>query len=226
MIGVFDSGEGGLCTVEKIKELSPSADICFLADRENAPYGTKTRSEIISLTKKNIKRLREEGAGKVLIACCTASSVYPYLTDAEKEISVPVIDATARLALEKSKTKRIGVIATRATAESGAFERAIKNIDKNAKVWTEEAQSLVFLIENGARDGNLKKREAEQIKTVISRINSYPFDILILGCTHFPRLERTISELSGRETVSSALAGAYEILKDTKADGSGRTIFL
>ena len=55
MIGVFDSGDGGLCTVEKIRKLAPYADICFLADRENAPYGTKARSEIISLAKKNIK---------------------------------------------------------------------------------------------------------------------------------------------------------------------------
>lgn len=226
MIGVFDSGEGGLCTVEKIKELSPKTDICFLADRENAPYGTKTRSEIISLTKKNIKRLKEEGASKVLIACCTASSVFPALTDEEKKISVPVIDATARLALEKSKTKKIGVIATRATADSRSFEKAIKAINEKAEVWTEQTQELVFLVENGMRDGNLKKRDTEQLKKILSRIKTYPFDILILGCTHFPRLENTISGILERETVSSALAGAYEILKSTESTGSGRTIFL
>ena len=226
MIGVFDSGEGGLCTVEKIKELSPKTDICFLADRENAPYGTKTRGEIISLTKKNIKRLREEGASKVLIACCTASSVFPALTDEEKKISVPVIDATARLALEKSKTKKIGVIATRATVSSGAFEKAIKTIDNSAEVRTESAQELVTLIEDGACDGKLKKRDIEQIKTILLRIKDYPFDVLILGCTHFPRLENTISDILERETASSALAGAYEILKSTENTGSGRTIFL
>ena len=226
MIGVFDSGEGGLCTVEKIKELSPKTDICFLADRENAPYGTKTRGEIISLTKKNIKRLREEGASKVLIACCTASSVFPALTDEEKKISVPVIDATARLALEKSKTKKIGVIATRATVSSGAFEKAIKTIDNSAEVRTESAQELVTLIEDGVCDGKLKKRDIEQIKTILLRIKDYPFDVLILGCTHFPRLENTISDILERETASSALAGAYEILKSTENTGSGRTIFL
>ena len=226
MIGVFDSGEGGLCTVEKIKELSPKTDICFLADRENAPYGTKTRGEIISLTKKNIKRLREEGASKVLIACCTASSVFPALTDEEKKISVPVIDATARLALEKSKTKKIGVIATRATVSSGAFEKAIKTIDNSAEVRTESAQELVTLIEDGACDGKLKKRDIEQIKTILLRIKDYPFDVLILGCTHFPRLENTISDILERETASSALAGAYEILKSTENTGRGRTIFL
>ena len=78
MIGVFDSGNGGLITVEKIRELSADADICFLADRENAPYGTKSKNEIISLSKRNIKRLRDAGADKILIACCTASAVYPF----------------------------------------------------------------------------------------------------------------------------------------------------
>lgn len=226
MIGVFDSGDGGLCTVEKIRELAPRADICFLADRENAPYGTKTRSEIISVTKKNIRRLREAGASKVLIACCTASSTFPYLTNEEKQISVPVIEATARAALEKSQTKKIGVIATRATAASGAFEKAIKEIDRSAQIWTEGTQELVTLIEDGACDGKLKKRDTEQIRTILSRIRDYPFDTLILGCTHFPRLENTISGILERETVSSALAGAYEILKSTENTGSGRTIFL
>ncbi len=226
MIGVFDSGDGGLCTVENIRRLAPETDICFLADRENAPYGTKTRGEIISLTKKNIKKLTEAGANKILIACCTASTVFPFLSKEEKEIAVPIIDATARLALRESKSKKIGVIATRATALSGAFEKSIKGVSPDAEVYTEEAQELVSLIENGARDGALKKRDAEKTKEIISRIKEYPFDVLILGCTHFPRLEKTIFNLTERKTVSSALAGATEILKYSQNGGSGRTMFI
>lgn len=226
MIGVFDSGDGGLCTVEKIRGLAPDTDVCFLADRENAPYGTKSKTEIISITKKNIKRLSEAGAEKILIACCTASTVYPFLTKEEKEISVPIIDATARLALKKSKSKKIGVIATRATALSSAFERSITQRCPAAEIYTREAQDLVSLIENGARDEALKRRDKEKVKKIISRIKDYPFDVLILGCTHFPRLEKTISSILERETVSSALAGAMEILKYSKKGGSGRTIFI
>ncbi len=226
MIGVFDSGDGGLCTVENIRRIAPKSDICFLADRENSPYGTKSRGEIISLVKKNLKRLSEAGADKILIACCTASTVFPFLTAEEKERAVPIIEATARLALKESKSKKIGVIATRATTLSGAFENSLKRISPDALVYTEEAQELVSLIENGARDENLKKRDAEKIKEIISRIKNYPFDVLILGCTHFPRLEKTISALTERKTVSSALAGAYEILKYSQGDGSGRTIFI
>ena len=226
MIGVFDSGDGGLCTVEQIRRLAPESDICFLADRENAPYGTKTRSEIISLAKKNIKRLTEAGANKILIACCTASTVFPFLSGEEKKIAVPIIDATARLALNESKSKKIGVIATRATALSGAFEKSVKRLSPTAEVYTEETQELVSLIESGVRDETLKRRDAEKIKEIISRINDRPFDVLILGCTHFPRLEKTVSALTGRKTVSSALAGATEILKFSEEKGSGRTIFI
>ena len=226
MIGVFDSGDGGLCTVEKIRELSPLSDICFLADRDNAPYGTKTRREIISLAKRNIKRLRSEGAQKVLIACCTASSVYPALSEEERAIAVPIIDATARTAVNKTKSRKIGVIATEATALSGAFEKSIKALLPDAEVYTEETQELVSLIEAGACDAQIKGRALEKLEKILQKIKKYPFDVLILGCTHFPRLEKTISHIVERETVSSALAGAEEILKYTDSRGSGRNVFL
>ena len=226
MIGVFDSGDGGLCTVQKIQMLSPLADVCFLADRENAPYGTKSPTEILSLVKKNIKTLLREGAERVLIACCTASCVYPLLSDGERRVSVPVIDATARAAIEKTKTKKIGVIATQATVHSGAFEKSIKKLLPSAEVYTEEAQELVSLIESGVRDENVTARSIEKIKKILSRIKKYDFDVLVLGCTHFPRLEKTISEIVERETVSSALAGALEILKTADTKGSGKRIFI
>lgn len=226
MIGVFDSGDGGLCTVEKIRELSPRADICFLADRENAPYGTKTSSEIIRLTKRNIKILRDAGAKKILIACCSASSIYPALNEEEKKISVPIIDAAVKCALEKTKNRKIGVISTNLTARSMIFEKKIKEILPSAEVYTEPAQELVSLVESGVSDANLKGRSKEKIEKILSKIKNYPFDTLILGCTHFPRLQKTISEIVGRETVSSALEGAKEILKKTSGDGEGKSIFL
>ena len=226
MIGVFDSGDGGLCTVEKIRELSPKADICFLADRENAPYGTKCTSEIIKLTKRNIKLLRAAGADKILIACCSASSIYPTLSEEEKRIAVPIIEATARRAIEKTKSGRIGVISTLITARSGAFERKIKELLPSATVYTEPTQELVTLIERGASDRNLRTRTKEKIEKALSRIKQYPFDTLILGCTHFPRLENTISEIIGTDTVSSALEGAKEILKKADGEGEGKIIFL
>lgn len=226
MIGVFDSGDGGLCTVEMIKRLSPGTDVCFLADRKNAPYGTKTKDEIIALTKNNIRKLRNAGADKILIACCTASTVFPFLSDEEKEIAIPIIDATAALAASKTKTKRIGVIATRATVLSGAFRESVKRIIADAEVIERETQELVGLVEGGARDGSVTAEEYEKLERILSEIKTEEFDTLILGCTHFPRLKETISEIVGRETVSSVEAGALEILKYCTAQKRGITLYI
>ena len=226
MIGVFDSGDGGLCTVERIRAASPLIDVCFLADKKNAPYGTKTRGEIISITKKNIKILSDMGAEKVLIACCTASSVYTALTESEKRIAVPIIDATARDAVKKTKSGKIGVIATRATVLSGAFEKSVRQVLPSAEVFSEEAQDLVTIIENGVNDKNISHRARVAVEKILSGIKRHDFDVVILGCTHFPRLEGTISEILGCETVSSASSGAAEILSIADTRGSGRTVFL
>ena len=147
MIGVFDSGDGGLLAVEKIRERSPECDLIFLADRENAPYGTKSRAEIIRITKRNIKRLKELGASRILIACCTASSIYGELSEEEKSIAVPIIMPSARRAASITKTGKIAVISTEATARSGAFERALKSLLPCPAIYTEPAGELVSLIE-------------------------------------------------------------------------------
>lgn len=227
MIGVFDSGDGGLLTVEKIRELSPECDLVFLADRENAPYGTKNRADIIRITKSNVKRLRELGASRVLIACCTASSVYSSLSEEDRKIAVPIIKPTARRAAALTKSGRVALICTEATAKSGVFERELKAVMPSATVYTEPAGELVSLIENGLCDKNIKESGIEKIRKILSGLEGKSFDTIILGCTHFPRLEKTISEIFGKKTtVSSALEGAKEILKIEKKGGNGLTLFV
>ena len=226
MIGVFDSGSGGLCTVDKIRELSRDADIIFFADRKNAPYGTRSKAEIIRITRQNIKYLRGLGATRILIACCTASSVYYALSEEEKRIAVPIITPTARKAAKITKNKKIAVISTEATAKSGIFERRLKTIIPDCSVYTEPAQELVSLIENGLCDENITETGAEKAEKMLSRLKGLDFDTLILGCTHFPRLEKTIGRILSCQTVSSALAGAEEILKLEGRGGNGTTLFV
>ena len=96
----------------------------------------------------------------------------------------------------------------------------------DAEVYTEETQELVSLIENGVRDSNIRNGTRKKLEKILLRIKRHRFDVLILGCTHFPRLEKTISESLNCETVSSADAGALEILKSANTDGSGITVFL
>ena len=74
MLGVFDSGVGGLAALRELRRLLPFEDMIYLADKENAPYGTKTEDELVALVREDVKRLRELGAEKILMACCTAST--------------------------------------------------------------------------------------------------------------------------------------------------------
>lgn len=225
MIGVFDSGVGGLCAFSELRRLLPREDIIYLADRKNAPYGTKTKEELIALTKKDIQRLREMGVRQILIACCTASTVYSYLDFDEREISLPIITPAAELA---AKYGRVYVIATRHTAESGAFGRAIRHFGGSLVIESAE-QELVRLVESGSRDGRLSRAcecEIDRIAEDIKRANA---EALVLGCTHFTHLEGEFKKrLSGVKIISPAKLGAYalyEKIKDKRAE-NGRNIYM
>ena len=91
MVGLFDSGSGGLNTVRYIKENAPDVDLVYLIDRARAPYGIKTEKELVGITSENIERLLDMGATRVLIACCTASTVHPQLSHGLKIISIPIV---------------------------------------------------------------------------------------------------------------------------------------
>ncbi len=109
MIGVFDSGAGGLFALAELRSLSPSADIVCFADRKNAPYGTKKKDELISLVTSGIDTLLAEGCSEVLMACCTASTVWELLPMRQRAVSVPIIVPTAEESLRLSKNKKIGI---------------------------------------------------------------------------------------------------------------------
>ena len=228
MIGIFDSGDGGLCTLKKIREMDKNVDVVFLADSKNAPYGTKTAAEILEISANNINTLIDCGAESVLIACCTASSLHQYLPRRERELSLPIIDATVRLAKKKMADRFLNaaVICTEASARFGAFNRSIRREIPNAKCASYPMQELVTLVQQGARDESLTVSQYRRCKEILSKIKNENFDILILGCTHFPMLEKTISSILDKETVSSAYAGAAEILKRTDGCGSGKTIYI
>ena len=226
MIGVFDSGVGGLSAIKELRKIAKNADICFLADRENAPYGTKTLDEIANFSKKNIEKLLSLGAEKILIACCTAGVAYKYLSESERAVSLPIIDFAAKRALELTKNGRIGVIATKRTVEEKAFTKAIAAFSKSIDVFELEAQAFVGMIENGARDGNLTEEDKEKISSLLSPLLDKEIDTLILGCTHFPHIENEIGRFLGVKTVNPALEGALEIVKIANVSGNGRTIYV
>lgn len=228
MIGIFDSGVGGLTALCEVRRLMPRADITYLADRENAPYGTKSDEQILYCVKRNLERLRVLGAKKILIACCTASTLYSRLTPEEREISIPIIIPAARAAVEATENRRIAVIATRATVRSRAFSRAISAECDRCKALECDAQELVGMVEGGARDGTpLSEPDARTLFEILRPINSFGADTLILGCTHFPHIRKHIAALlPDVKLISPSLEGALELAKSTVAEENGTTVYL
>ncbi len=223
MIGVFDSGVGGLCAYRELRRLLPRQDIIYLADRKNAPYGTKSKDELVALTKNDIKRLREMGADKILIACCTASTVYPYLDEWEKEISLPIITPAA---LAASKYGKAAVIATNHTVASHAFKDAIRALS-GTQVKEIACQELVSMVEGGCRDGSISDRCRELITRIRDIALDFGAEALIMGCTHFSHLEGEFKRLlPGVNIISPASEGARTMAKQIKRKTeNGKTVY-
>ena len=211
MIGIFDSGVGGICAYRQVRRMLPYEDIIYLADRKNAPYGTKTKKEILSFTKKNIEILKNYGASEILIACCTASTLYPLLSEDERAISTPIITPTAKLVAKTGG--RIAVIATEHTVKCRAFSSEIAKFS-DASVVEMAEQELVSLVEGGNRDGAVTPEGEEYLSLLRERIYKTKARTLILGCTHFSHLEGELSHLlPDIKIVSPAREGAKEIVK-------------
>ena len=226
MIGVFDSGVGGLTALFELRRLLPRTDMIYLADRKNAPYGTRSEDEILSLAENCVERLTDAGADKILIACCTASTLHSRLTDGARRITTPIIAPAARAAVRVSRG-RIAVIATEATVRSHAFSRAILG-ECECEVTEFAAQELVPMVEGGATDKKpLTPEQKSILLRVLEPVRASRADTLILGCTHFPHLAGHISAMLPQvQLVSPSLEGALEIAKSTADRGGGRTVFL
>lgn len=226
MIGVFDSGVGGLTALAELRRLLPRTDMIYLADREHAPYGTKSEEEILSLAESCIKRLITAGAEKILIACCTASTLHSRLTEGARGITTPIIAPAARAAQRVSLGK-IAVIATEATVRSHAFRRELLSIGE-CEVTEHATQELVAMVESGASDRKpLTLGERSTLSRLLAPIKASRADTLILGCTHFPHLRDHIAAmLPGVKLISPSREGALEIARSTEDRGGGRTIFL
>ena len=196
MIGIFDSGVGGLTVARAVMKQNPGYDIVYFGDTAHTPYGTKSPETVISYTINNIEFLLSQGARLIIIACNTASSV---VTAAVLEqFSVPifeVITPAVDLAVQASKNLHFGIIGTRATVSSGIYEKKILENQPQAKVYSAACPLLVPLVE----EGWLNKAETAMIvKKYLQPLKTRQIDTLILGCTHYPLLKKVIQRKIGR----------------------------
>ena len=194
-IGIFDSGIGGLTVLKEVRRDLPSEDIIYFGDTARVPYGTKSKETITKFSIDNVRFLQNFEVKIVIVACNTASSLG---LDAMKEnFSLPiigVIEPGARAALRSTKNGRIGVIGTKATIGSGAYEACLKRLDPKVKVYSEACPLFVPFVEEGWVDGEIVAKVA---RTYLEGLKSFKIDTLILGCTHYPLLAKAIQKTMG-----------------------------
>ena len=208
MIGVFDSGVGGLSVHRALVQRLPQADFTYLADQANAPYGVRTGEEIVELTKAGCVRLFDRGASLVVLACNTASAIalrrlqQTWLPGYRKEIGrpvnilgiiVPTIEKATGLPWEHEAERRgekvqaldiLGVFATQATVRSRVYEIEIDKRKQDLAVFSEACPELVPLIEGDASAVDLAKAVEGHVQALKTRIGRFP-DRVVLGCTHY-----------------------------------------
>jgi glutamate racemase len=194
-IGVFDSGIGGLTVVAALRALLPNESISYLGDTARLPYGGKSASTVQRYSLEIAAMLLEENAKTVVVACNTASAVA--LSALTESVPVPVTGVIlpgARAAIAATRSGHVGVIGTRATINSGAYERALRSLDSEIRVTARACPLLVPLIEEGWLEHAITD---EIIMQYVGPLVDEGIDTLVLGCTHYPLLRKAIARLLG-----------------------------
>ena len=194
-IGVFDSGVGGLTVAKEIMSQLPGERIIYFGDTARVPYGSKSRETVTKYTEQIIRFLLTHDVKALVIACNTMSALA--LDTVEKNLSIPIIGVVkpgAVAACTVTRNKRIGVIATESTINSGLYNRFIKNIDPDIEVIGKACPLFCPLVEEGMTNDPVTEEIARRyLKDLIKQ----DIDTLILGCTHYPLLKDIIAGVVG-----------------------------
>jgi glutamate racemase len=228
-IGVFDSGIGGLTVVRALRKALPAEDIFYLGDTARLPYGTKNKSTIQRYSLEIAGLLLAEGAKIIVVACNTASALaLPRLQEVLRIPVIGVITPGARAAAKTTRSGKIGVIGTRATMTSGAYEQAIHALSPDATVISQPCPLLVPLIE----EGMFRDQVTEEILHLyLDPLLVEAVDTLVLGCTHYPLLAPLIAEVVGQgvslvDSAENCAGAVVQLLEEldllNDVNGSGR----
>ena len=194
-IGVFDSGIGGLTVAAALRELLPGEEIFYVGDTARVPYGGKSPATIERYGIEIAGMLLAEGAKLIVVACNTASALaVPRLQELLRVPVIGVIEPGASAAVAATKSGHVGVIGTRATVQSKAYEKAIHAIDSTIKVRVQACPLLVPLIEEGWLEDPVTDQIIQRYLNPMVRSG---IDTLVLGCTHYPLLSKALSRYVG-----------------------------
>ena len=195
-IGVFDSGIGGLTVVHALRELLPNETIFYLGDTARVPYGGKSAATVERYSLEIAEMLLAENCKTIVVACNTASALaLPRLKSTTPIPVTGVIRPGAQAAVAATRNGHIGVIGTRATIRSGAYESALRTFDPTMRITARACPLFVPLIEEGWLESEITDRVVRQYLTPLVEEG---VDTLVLGCTHYPLLREAIGRFLGQ----------------------------
>jgi glutamate racemase len=222
-IGVFDSGFGGLTVARALVDLCPQERLLYVGDTGRYPFGPRPQAEVRAFASQIAKWLVEHHDVKlVVVACNTASAAA--LDTLRAELKVPVvgvIEPGVRSVAKATRNRRVGVIGTVGTISSGAYQRAIESLAVPLTLICAACPGFVEFVERGETRSDQVAVLAERL---LAPVRDAGIDTLLLGCTHYPFLARTIADVMGRDVVlvSSADETAFEVRAILEAEGVGR----
>jgi len=211
-IGIFDSGIGGTSIFKEIHALLPYENSIYLADSKNAPYGNKSKEEIIELSIKNTEHLLSKHCKIIVVACNTATTNAIKLLRTTYSVPFIGIEPAIKPAALSTQTKAVGILATKGTLSSELFHNTTDLYGKGIKVIEQIGEGIVPLIEAGKTNSDEMKA---LLKTYLKPMISANIDYLVLGCTHYPYVLNLLLDLLPKHVkiIDSGLA----VAKQTKA---------
>jgi glutamate racemase len=218
-IGIFDSGIGGLTVVRQIHRVLPHEDLIYLGDTARVPYGTKSPATVVRFATEDTRFLVDQQVKAVVVACNTASAWA--LATLERRFDLPIFGVIlpgVRAALARTRTRRIGVIATPATIRSQAYTRALLARDDSLELVVRDCPLLVPLVEEGWTTNAVT---TAVLREYLTPLLDRGIDTLVLGCTHYPLLKEAIGEVTeGRVAlVDSAESCAEYVAEGLRQSG-------
>jgi glutamate racemase len=218
-IGVFDSGVGGLTVLHECLVTMPNEDFVYLGDHARVPYGPRTREEVRRFAHEIGLYLERQGVKMVVVACNTATSVA--LPDLQEELAVPVVSVItpeAHAAVQATRNRRIGLLATELTVASGRYEQLVRTLDAGVRFTAVACPKLVPLIEGG---DTFSEEVVAAVREYAAPLKEAGCDTVVLGCTHYPLLRPVFQRAFGRDVtlVFSADETAREVAETLARKG-------
>lgn len=208
-IGIFDSGIGGTSIFKEVNALLPNENIIYLADSKNAPYGNKSKEDILQLSIKNTELLLNKGCKLIIVACNTATTNAISYLRAHYKIPFIGIEPAIKPAALNTQTKAVGILATKGTLSSQLFHKTTDLYANGITVIEQIGEGIVPLIESGQLESNAMQ---SLLSTFLKPMLKQNIDYLVLGCTHYPYLIPMLSKMLPKHVkiIDSGLAVAKQ----------------